>query len=253
MTHQFSYPLAHRIFPDQGLNPCPLHWQVDSLPLAHHGSPGSFFKKLNIPLYFLSMAPLGIYPNNWKLVSIQNLHTDVYTNFIHNCRNLEANWCASVGKKINKSQYSQTKEYFLVLKRKELSSHKDIGGAKNGYYKMREVNLKKVCMEKATVWFQFYYILEKAWKEWTTDTCNNIYESWQLYAKWKYQTKATYCIILIIKGKQGTFGSEGNTLHLDCDGSYTILYVCQTALLHILQGNFIVYKIYSLCFIYLNF
>ena len=25
-------------FPDQGWNPCPLHWQVDSLPLSHHGS-----------------------------------------------------------------------------------------------------------------------------------------------------------------------------------------------------------------------
>ena len=26
------------IFLDQGLNPCPLHWQVDSLPLSHQGS-----------------------------------------------------------------------------------------------------------------------------------------------------------------------------------------------------------------------
>ena len=119
-----SYPTAQGSFSDQGLNPCPLHWQVDSLPLAYHGSPGSFFKKLNILLYILSMVPLGIYPNNWKLMSIQNLHTDVYTNFIHNCYNLEANWCSSVGKRINKSQYIQTKDYFLVLKRKELSSHK---------------------------------------------------------------------------------------------------------------------------------
>ena len=27
------------IFLDQGLNPCLLHWQVDSLPLSHQGSP----------------------------------------------------------------------------------------------------------------------------------------------------------------------------------------------------------------------
>ena len=27
------------IFPDQGLNLCPLHWQADSLPLDHQGSP----------------------------------------------------------------------------------------------------------------------------------------------------------------------------------------------------------------------
>ena len=51
VTHRCSYPMAHGIFSDQGLNPCPLHWQVDSLPLAYHGSPGSFFKKLNILLY----------------------------------------------------------------------------------------------------------------------------------------------------------------------------------------------------------
>ena len=27
------------IFPDLGSNPCPLHWQVDSYPLHHPGSP----------------------------------------------------------------------------------------------------------------------------------------------------------------------------------------------------------------------
>ena len=27
------------IFPDQGSNPCPLHWQADSQPLCHQGSP----------------------------------------------------------------------------------------------------------------------------------------------------------------------------------------------------------------------
>ena len=29
------------IFPDQGLNLCPLHWRVDSFPLSHQGSPQS--------------------------------------------------------------------------------------------------------------------------------------------------------------------------------------------------------------------
>ena len=27
------------IFPDQGSNPCPLHWPADSQPLRHQGSP----------------------------------------------------------------------------------------------------------------------------------------------------------------------------------------------------------------------
>ena len=32
-------PFPEAIFPTQGLNPCLLHWQVDSLPLCHLGSP----------------------------------------------------------------------------------------------------------------------------------------------------------------------------------------------------------------------
>ena len=28
--------------PDQGSNPCPLHWKVDSLPLDHQGNPSLF-------------------------------------------------------------------------------------------------------------------------------------------------------------------------------------------------------------------
>ena len=31
------------LFPDQGLNPCLLHWQVDSLPLSHQRSPWWYF------------------------------------------------------------------------------------------------------------------------------------------------------------------------------------------------------------------
>ena len=34
------------IFPDQGSNPCPLHWQGDSLPLSHHGSSHCIFLQL---------------------------------------------------------------------------------------------------------------------------------------------------------------------------------------------------------------
>ena len=30
------------IFPDQGSNPCPLHWQADSQPLRHRGSLGHY-------------------------------------------------------------------------------------------------------------------------------------------------------------------------------------------------------------------
>ena len=40
--HGLSCSTACGIFPDQGLNPCPLHWQVDSYPLGHLGSPREF-------------------------------------------------------------------------------------------------------------------------------------------------------------------------------------------------------------------
>ena len=39
VEHGLSCSVACGIFPDQGLNPYPLHWQADSLPLRHQGSP----------------------------------------------------------------------------------------------------------------------------------------------------------------------------------------------------------------------
>ena len=35
--------MVRGIFLDQGLNLCLLHWQVDSLPLSHQGSPVHLF------------------------------------------------------------------------------------------------------------------------------------------------------------------------------------------------------------------
>ena len=46
-----SCSVACGILPDQGLNLCPLHWQADSYPLCHQGSPcGSVFKASKIIL-----------------------------------------------------------------------------------------------------------------------------------------------------------------------------------------------------------
>ena len=41
VAHGPSCSAARGIFPDQGSNPCPLHWQADSQPLRHQGSPVS--------------------------------------------------------------------------------------------------------------------------------------------------------------------------------------------------------------------
>ena len=43
VAHGPSYSAACGIFPDQGSNPCPLHWQADSQPLRHQGSPNYLF------------------------------------------------------------------------------------------------------------------------------------------------------------------------------------------------------------------
>ena len=39
MAHGLNCSVACGIFPDQGSNPCPLHWQADSQPLHHQGRP----------------------------------------------------------------------------------------------------------------------------------------------------------------------------------------------------------------------
>ena len=46
VAHRPSCLVAPRqcgIFPDQGSNPCSLHWQADSQPLCHQGIPLFFF------------------------------------------------------------------------------------------------------------------------------------------------------------------------------------------------------------------
>ena len=43
VAHGPSCSMACGIFADQGSNPCPLHWQADSQPLRHQGSPTTIF------------------------------------------------------------------------------------------------------------------------------------------------------------------------------------------------------------------
>ena len=43
VAHGPSRSTACGILPDQGSNPCPLHWQADSQPLHHQGSPSLWF------------------------------------------------------------------------------------------------------------------------------------------------------------------------------------------------------------------
>ena len=52
VAHRPSCSAARGIFPDQGSNPCPLHWQADSQPLRHQGSPLSVFLFLFFCFFF---------------------------------------------------------------------------------------------------------------------------------------------------------------------------------------------------------
>ena len=46
VAHGPSCSAACGIFPDQGSNQCPLHWQADSQPLRHQGSPENCILRL---------------------------------------------------------------------------------------------------------------------------------------------------------------------------------------------------------------
>ena len=49
----------------------------------------SYKTKYNLTLWS-SIHALGFTKRNRKLMSTQNLHTDIYNSFIHNCQNSEA-------------------------------------------------------------------------------------------------------------------------------------------------------------------
>ena len=68
VAHGLSCSAACGIFPDQGSNPCPLHWQADSQPLRHQGSPKRLLFKLN-PVSHKSSLILP-FPYQLTLVSL---------------------------------------------------------------------------------------------------------------------------------------------------------------------------------------
>ena len=86
VAHGLSCSTACGIFPDQGSNPCPLHWQADSQPLRHQGSPESgLLKKIYIYIYFWVL-------DSWKYgksfgLSPRKMWTYTY-HFTYNSRGL---------------------------------------------------------------------------------------------------------------------------------------------------------------------
>ena len=60
VAHGPSRSTACGIFPDQDSNPCPLHWQADSQPLRHQGSPGKFLITVSISLLVIGLFIFSI-------------------------------------------------------------------------------------------------------------------------------------------------------------------------------------------------
>ena len=68
VAHGLSCSAGCGMFLDQGLNPCPLHWQADSQPLCHQGSRISFhfYYLFSSSLFYavdiLQIPLLGLHP-----------------------------------------------------------------------------------------------------------------------------------------------------------------------------------------------
>ena len=87
VAHGPSWSAACGIFPDQGSNPCPLHWQADSQPLRHQGSPitvlcclissilKTIFKYILPPFLFVSGVRVNLVPvpPSWSEAEVQML------------------------------------------------------------------------------------------------------------------------------------------------------------------------------------
>ena len=61
VAHGLSCSMACGIFPDQGSNPCLLHWQADSQPLHHQGSPTMTFNVINDFMDSCNLSYLQLY------------------------------------------------------------------------------------------------------------------------------------------------------------------------------------------------
>lgn len=105
-----------------------LYQKLSLLVATENGTPTfkivwQVFTKLNILL--------SMWFHNNDLWYIQKLtenacphkRMEVYSNFIHNCQNLEAIKMSLIGEWIHKLWYIQKVEYYSVQKRNELSSH----------------------------------------------------------------------------------------------------------------------------------
>ena len=154
-----------------------------------------FLTKLNMILPYNPAVMLLGYLPKWvgNLRPHENLHRDVYSNFIHNCQNLDANEM-SFSKWMDKLWYIQTMEYYSVLKRNELSSHEKT------WRKLKCILLSEISRsEEATyrVILTIWHLEKiKLWDKWCQDLGGR--EGWVGRAQKIYRVVKLFCMIHMI-------------------------------------------------------
>ena len=83
VAHGPSCSVACGIFPDQGSNPCPLHWQADSQPLRHQGSPCSYPFETQFSIEFVFL--LLIYSSSSYILDTHPLSARYVVNIFSQC------------------------------------------------------------------------------------------------------------------------------------------------------------------------
>ena len=99
VAHGPSCSVACGIFPDQGSNPCPLHWQTDSQPLRHQGSPVLnlfYVRKLSDnPVEAMNPLPRKVYIYVYAC-ALEGFNISVPTVFLKTDKKKKANTRASL-------------------------------------------------------------------------------------------------------------------------------------------------------------
>ena len=85
VAHGLSCSAACGIFPDRGSNLCPLHWQADSQPLRHQGSPPFRVLIEHLPLIGDKVRERRVFLSKWENEATPGLRSICATSMCKDC------------------------------------------------------------------------------------------------------------------------------------------------------------------------